>query len=119
MKQVHIRDLMAQPESFANQMIQVSGWVRTLRSSKAFGFIELNDGTHFKNMQIVFEADKIDNFEEVSKFTIATALTVEGGEFVLTPDSKQPFELKATKVVLEAASDSDYPLQKNVILLSI
>lgn len=111
MKQVHIRDLMAQPESFANQMIQVSGWVRTLRSSKAFGFIELNDGTHFKNMQIVFEADKIDNFEEVSKFTIATALTVEG-EFVLTPDSKQPFELKATKVVLEAASDSDYPLQK-------
>lgn len=111
MKQVHIRDLVAQPEAFANQMIQVSGWIRTLRSSKAFGFIELNDGTYFKNMQVVFEADKIDNFEEVSKFTIATALTVEG-EFVLTPDSKQPFELKATKVVLEAASDSDYPLQK-------
>lgn len=111
MKQVHIRDLFAQPEAYANQMIQVNGWIRTLRSSKAFGFIEMNDGTHFKNMQVVFEADKIDNFEEVSKFTIATALTVEG-EFVLTPDSKQPFELKAAKVVLEAASDSDYPLQK-------
>lgn len=111
MKQVHIRDLFADPQAFANQMIQVNGWVRTIRSSKAFGFIELNDGTYFSNMQVVFEKDKIDNFEEVSKFTIATALTVEG-EFVLTPDSKQPFELKATKVVLEASSDSDYPLQK-------
>ncbi|WP_430885977.1 asparagine--tRNA ligase [Fusibacter sp. JL216-2] len=111
MKQVHIRDLFAEPEAFANQMIQVSGWVRTIRSSKAFGFIELNDGTYFSNMQVVFEKDKIDNFEEVSKFTIASALTIEG-EFVLTPDSKQPFELKATKVVLEAGSDSDYPLQK-------
>ncbi len=111
MKQVHIRDLYAQPEAYANQMIQVNGWIRTSRASKAFGFIEMNDGTHFKNMQIVFEAEKIENFEEVSKFTIATALTVEG-EFVLTPDSKQPFELKATKVVLEAGSDSDYPLQK-------
>lgn len=111
MKQVHIRDLFADPQAFANQMIQVNGWVRTIRSSKAFGFIELNDGTYFSNMQVVFEKEKIDNFEEVSKFTIATALTVEG-EFVLTPDSKQPFELKATKVVLEASSDSDYPLQK-------
>lgn len=111
MKQVHIRDLYAQPEAYANQMIQVNGWVRTLRASKAFGFIELNDGTYFKNMQVVFENEKIENFAEVSKFTIASALTVEG-EFVQTPDSKQPFELKATKVVLEAGSDSDYPLQK-------
>jgi len=111
MKHVHIRDLYAQPEAYANQMIQVNGWVRTIRASKAFGFIELNDGTHFKNTQVVFENEKIENFAEVSKFTIASALTVEG-EFVLTPDSKQPFEIKATKVVLEAASDSDYPLQK-------
>jgi len=111
MKHVHIRDLYAQPEEYANQIVQVNGWIRTLRSSKAFGFIELNDGTYFKNMQVVFESEKIENFEEVSKYTIATAITVEG-EFVLTPDSKQPFELKATKVVLEAGSDSDYPLQK-------
>ncbi len=111
MVQVHIRDLFANPEAYANKMVQVNGWVRTIRSSKAFGFIELNDGTYFSNMQIVFEADKIDNYAEVAKFTIASALTVEG-EFVLTPDSKQPFELKATKIELEAGSESDYPLQK-------
>ncbi len=111
MVQVHIRDLFANPEAYANKLVQVNGWVRTIRASKAFGFIELNDGTYFKNMQVVFEADKLENYGEVSKYTIASALNIEG-EFVLTPDSKQPFELKATKIELEAGSDSDYPLQK-------
>ncbi|MFB0917977.1 MAG: asparagine--tRNA ligase [Clostridiaceae bacterium] len=90
--------------------IEVSGWIRTMRVSKNFGFIELNDGTYFKNLQIVFE-DTLDNFEAVSKFPIATAISVKG-ELILTPDSKQPFELKASEIILEAPSDNDYPLQK-------
>ncbi len=105
------RDLFADPSKYDGQQIQVSGWVRTLRSSKAFGFIEMNDGTYFKNVQIVFENEVVDNFEEISKFTIASAIVVEG-QFVVTPDSKQPFEIKATAVKLEADSDRDYPLQK-------
>lgn len=111
MIQVYIRDLFKNPEEYANKQVQVSGWVRTIRASKAFGFIELNDGSHFSNLQVVFEADSIDNYAEVSKFTIASALTIEG-EFVLTPDSKQPFEIKSKRIVLEAGSDNDYPLQK-------
>ncbi|MCH4888681.1 asparagine--tRNA ligase [Acidaminobacter sp. JC074] len=104
------RDIYKSPESFTGKSIKVAGWIRTLRASKAFGFIELNDGTHYRNIQIVFEQD-MENFAEVAKFSIASSIIVEG-ELVMTPDAKQAFEIKATSVTLEGGSDPDYPLQK-------
>lgn len=91
--------------------VELSGWVRTNRASKAFGFIELNDGTFFKSIQIVYEEAFLNNFAEVAKLTLSSAITVKG-ELELTPDGKQPFEIKAREIVLEATSDADYPLQK-------
>ena len=91
--------------------VQVNGWVRTLRVSKNFGFIELNDGSFFKNVQVVIEADKLDNFVELSKQNVGAALRVEG-VLEMTPEAKQPFEIKADKVEIEGASSPDYPLQK-------
>ena len=110
MKTILVKDIYKNPEQYSNQTVQVSGWVRTLRASKAFGFIEMNDGTFYNNIQIVFE-ETLDNFKDVSKYTIASAVSVEG-TLELTPGAKQPFEIKATKVTLEADSDRDYPLQK-------
>ncbi|MDD2484311.1 MAG: asparagine--tRNA ligase, partial [Eubacteriales bacterium] len=97
--------------AFGNQKICVSGWVRTNRNSNKFGFIELNDGSCFKSLQVVYEEDKISNFNEIAKVNIAAGLTIIG-TLVLTPEAKQPFELKAEQIVIEAASDGDYPLQK-------
>jgi len=110
MSYVLFRDIFKSPEKYAGQTIKVAGWVRTIRASKAFGFIELNDGTHYKNIQVVFEQD-LKNFDEIAKFTIASSILVEA-EFVLTPDAKQPFEFKAKSIQLEGGSDKDYPLQK-------
>lgn len=107
---VTMKELARKPEAFAGQTVEVSGWIRTMRVSKNFGFIELNDGTFFKNLQIVFE-EGLANFQEVSHYPISTAIKVKGS-FVLTPESKQPFELKAEEISLEGPSHSDYPLQK-------
>ena len=90
---------------------KVNGWIRTLRISKNFGFIELNDGSFFKNLQIVIEADSLSNFAEVAKLNVGSALRVEG-TLVLTPQAKQPFEIKASAIEVEGASTPDYPLQK-------
>ena len=89
----------------------VRGGIRTNRGSNKFGFIELNDGSFFKSVQVVYEAEFIDNFSVIAKAPIAAALNVTG-TFVLTPDAKQPFEIKAKSVAIEADSDPDYPLQK-------
>ncbi len=110
MSYVLFKDLLESPAKYDGQTIKVAGWIRTLRASKAFGFIEVNDGTTYKSIQVVFEQD-LENYDEVSKYSIASSIIVEG-EFVLTPDSKQPFEIKAKSVVLEGASAKDYPLQK-------
>ncbi|SHJ72870.1 asparagine--tRNA ligase [Paramaledivibacter caminithermalis] len=110
MKAVLVKDIYRNTEKYIDKTITISGWIRTLRSSKAFGFIEVNDGSFFKNIQVVFE-ENLENFKEISKFTIASAIVVEG-TLVATPNAKQPFEIKATKVTLEADSDRDYPLQK-------
>lgn len=91
--------------------VSVNGWVRTLRVSKNFGFIELNDGSYFKNLQVVIEADKLENFAELAKQNVGAALRVTG-TLVLTPDAKQPFEVKAEQVEIEGASAPEYPLQK-------
>ena len=111
MKDIQLRELHRNTAEYADKQIVVRGWVRTNRSSNKFGFIELNDGTFFKSVQVVYEADKIDNFDAIAKAPISSALMVEG-TLVLTPDAKQPFEIKADKVVMEADSAPDYPLQK-------
>ncbi|RKD29525.1 asparagine--tRNA ligase [Thermohalobacter berrensis] len=110
METVLIKDIYRNMEKYLDKEIEVSGWVRTVRASKKFGFIELNDGTFFKNLQIVFEED-LDNFKEISKLPVSTAIKVKG-ILVESPSNKQPCEVKATNITIEAESDSDYPLQK-------
>lgn len=111
MKDIQLRELHRNATSYADKEVVVRGWVRTNRSSNKFGFIELNDGTFFKSVQVVYEADKISNFDEVAKAPIASAWLVRG-TLVLTPEAKQPFEIKAEEVTMEADSAADYPLQK-------
>ncbi len=106
-----IKKLFRTPDEFANQTITVSGWIRTIRVSKNFGFVELNDGSFFKNLQIIIEADKLANFTEVSKLNVGASITATG-VLVMTPEAQQPFELKADNVIIEGESTPDYPLQK-------
>ncbi len=110
MSSVLIKDLYRNKEKFFEKEIQVSGWIRTVRDSKSFGFIELNDGSFFKNLQIVFD-DSLSNFEEIRKLTISSSIEVTG-ILVKTENAKQPFEIKAKEVKIIAISASDYPLQK-------
>ena len=110
MKITEIKEIYAQQTKYAEQTIKICGWIRTIRSSKTFGFIELNDGSFFKNIQIVFE-DHLENYAQISKVGIATSLCVTG-KLELTPDAKQPFEIKASLIVIEGESAVDYPLQK-------
>jgi len=110
METVLVKSLYRESEKYADQDVCISGWIRTLRSSKAFGFIEVNDGSFFKNLQVVFE-DSLHNFKEIEKLSISSSIIVEG-KLVLTPGSKQPFEIKATKIIVEGESSNDYPLQK-------
>lgn len=106
-----VKELFRGSEEFADKTVEISGWIRTLRASNAFGFIEVNDGTFFKNVQVVFESDKIDNYKEVSSLNVGAAISVSG-TMGLTPDAKQPFEIKASKITVEGESTPDYPLQK-------
>ena len=110
MKRTLIKDIYADKEAFGGKEITVGGWVRNLRDSKAFGFIDLNDGSYFKSVQVVFEREKIENYELVAAQNVGAALVVTG-ILTLTPEAKQPFELKATKVEIEGTSTPDYPLQ--------
>ncbi|WP_097027725.1 asparagine--tRNA ligase [Clostridium peptidivorans] len=110
MENILIKQLYRETEKFTDKEVSISGWIRTQRNSKTFGFIELNDGSFFKNVQIVFD-DKLDNFAEITKLAISSSLTVEG-KVVATPNSKQAFELHASKIIIEGLSSSDYPLQK-------
>ena len=111
MAEVLVRQLFRETEKYADSEVVVQGWIRTNRSSNKFGFIELNDGSFFKSVQIVYEAEFLENYEEIAKAPIAAALCVKGN-FVLTPDAKQPFEIKASAIEIVADSDPDYPLQK-------
>ena len=110
MKEITVKKLFKETSNFENKNIIIEGWVKTLRDSKTFGFIELNDGTFFKNIQVVFN-DSLSNFEEVRKLTISSSIKVTG-KFILTPQSKQPFEIQASNIEIESLSDSTYPLQK-------
>ena len=106
-----IKSLYRDTDTYGGGEVSVSGWVRTVRSSKNFGFIELNDGSFFKSVQVVIEADKLTNYTELTKLNVGAAITVTG-MLELTPNAKQPFEIKAAEVIIEGASTPDYPLQK-------
>lgn len=114
MKIKTLYDSLKEPDNSAiggEDRVNVNGWIRSKRMSKEFGFIELNDGSCFKNLQVVVEKSRLDNFLELSKLNVGASLRVEGS-IALTPDSKQPFELKAERASIEGASAPDYPLQK-------
>lgn len=110
MEKTTIKDLYRDSEKYIGQEVEISGWVRTVRDSKTFGFIELNDGSFLNNLQIVF-TDKLSNFADVCKVTISSTLIVKG-TIVKTENAKQPFEMQATSVEIFNLADSSYPLQK-------
>ena len=110
MEKLTIKDLYRNTEKYIDQNITLEGWVRTVRDSKTFGFIELNDGSFFKNIQIVF-TDKLSNFNDISKLSISSSIKVIG-TLVKTENAKQPFEIQATEIEIESLSDISYPLQK-------
>lgn len=105
-----VRHIYKKQDSFLNTQVTVGGWVRSLRDSKAFGFIVLNDGSYFETLQVVYH-DTMGNFSEISKLNVGAAIIVTG-TLVPTPDAKQPFEIQATEITVEGTSSSDYPLQK-------
>lgn len=105
-----VKTIFRNTDSYLNQKVQLTGWVRTIRDSKAFAFIEINDGSFFKNVQIVID-ESLNNFREIVKLPICSSLRVVG-TVVETPGAKQPFEIKAEEIIVEGLSNSDYPLQK-------
>ncbi len=105
-----VKELFAEPEKYLDKEIRVGGWIRSIRDSKAFGFIVLNDGSCFETLQIVYH-DTMDNFAEISKLNVGAAILVKG-TLVATPEAKQPFEIQAAEVAVEGLSSADYPLQK-------
>ncbi len=110
MEKTTVRKIFEEQEKYLDKDVQISGWIRTIRSSKSFGFIELNDGTFFKNIQIVFD-ENLGNFKEITRYQISSAITVQG-ELKETPEAQQPFEIRAKMIKLEGSSAQDYPLQK-------
>ena len=110
MTDLTIKDLFRNTADYANKEVTLEGWVRTVRDSKTFGFIELNDGSFFKNVQIVFN-NNLSNFDEIAKLTISSSIQVTG-TLVITENAKQPFEIQANKIIVENLCDTDYPLQK-------
>lgn len=110
MELIQIKDLFREREQYADTTVRIGGWIRSVRNSKTFGFMVVNDGTFFEPVQVVFE-DKLSNFEQLSKLNVGSAVIVTG-TVVLTPQAKQPFEIHADAVEIEGESTPDYPLQK-------
>ena len=105
-----IRDLYRESEKYIDTEVTVGGWVRSIRDSKTFGFIVVNDGTFFEPLQIVY-SDALDNFDAISKLNVGSAIVAKG-KIVATPQAKQKFEMQATEILVEGVSTADYPLQK-------
>ncbi|MDY3910001.1 MAG: asparagine--tRNA ligase [Eubacterium sp.] len=110
MELTSIRNLFREKERYLGQTVTVGGWLRSVRDSKTFGFLVVNDGTFFEPLQVVY-ADKLENFAKISKLNVGAAVIVTG-KLVATPDAKQPFEIQADEVLIEGESAPDYPLQK-------
>ena len=106
-----IAAIYAAAERYGGMTVTVGGWAKTIRDLKTFGFIELNDGSCFRNLQVVMDANILANYKEIAAQNVGAALIVIG-EVVLTPEAKQPLELKATEIAVEGPSTPDYPLQK-------
>ncbi len=111
MQRITISQLYENSEKFSGKEITVCGWARSIRASNAFGFLSINDGSCFNCLQVVFDSEKLENYTEVAKQNVGCAFVVTG-TILLTPESKQPFELQSTKIEIEGASTPDYPLQK-------
>ena len=111
MERLEIKKLYQSSESYADKSVTVCGWIKTLRDSKAIGFIEINDGSCFKGVQIVFESEKLENYKDIAKLNVGSAIKVTG-RLLLTPQANQPFEINADEISVEALSTPDYPLQK-------
>ena len=111
MSYTKIAAIYADSQALSGQTVTVGGWVRTIRDMKTFGFIELNDGSCFRNLQVVMEAGTLENYKDIAAQNVGAALIVTG-TVVLTPEAKQPLELKATSIAVEGTSSPDYPLQK-------
>lgn len=111
MNRTLLKTIFTFPDTFAGKSVTVCGWARTLRDSKSFGFIELNDGSYFKNCQIVMERDKLANYDEIAKSNVGACFKVTG-KLVLTPDRGQPFEINAESIEILGASTPDFPMQK-------
>ena len=111
MEKIKIAAIFADSQMYADQTVTVCGWARTIRDMKTFGFIELNDGSCFKNLQVVMDANVISNYKEIASQNVGAALIIKG-KVVLTPEAKQPLEVKADEIFVEGVSSPDYPLQK-------
>ena len=111
MKRTEIFDFYKNTEQFSNKVVTICGWVRTIRDSKALGFMELNDGSCFKGIQVVFEDSKIPNFKDIAKLNVGSSVVVTG-TLMITPEAKQPFEIHASNIEVEGTSSPNYPLQK-------
>lgn len=116
MEKIDIVNLYKSSKEYENKEVKVAGWVKSARGGKAFGFIDLNDGSCFKGVQIVFDAEKLSNFDEVSKLNTGSSIVCTG-TFILTPEARQPFEIQAKSVEVLSATDSEYPLQKKKMTL--
>jgi len=110
MEKVLVRQLVRDPGKYAGGEVEISGWIRNNRDQKSFGFIALNDGSHFNTIQIVYEKERLANYSEVAKYRVGAAVTVKG-VVVATPEAKQAFEISAREVLLEGDSPEDYPIQ--------
>ncbi len=111
MERLEIKKIYESADLYADKTVTVCGWIRTLRDSKAIGFIEINDGSCFKGLQVVFESEKLDNYKDIAKLNVGSAVKVTG-RLLLTPQANQPFEINADEITVEALSTPDYPLQK-------
>ncbi len=111
MQHIKINEFYSDMKQFINSQVTVCGWVKTIRDSKCIGFMEINDGSCFKGIQVVFEENKIENFKEISKLNVGSAVIVTG-RLIETPNAKQIFEINADKIQVEGISSPDYPLQK-------
>ena len=110
MELVTVKELYRKTDDYLDKEVMIGGWVRSIRDSKAFGFIVVNDGSFFEPVQVVYH-DTMENFKEISKLNVGAAILVKG-ILVATPQAKQPFEIQAEEITIEGASAPDYPLQK-------
>ena len=105
-----LSEIFSAPESFIGQEINAAGWIRTIRDNKSFSFMELNDGSFFKSIQVVYD-NNLSNFVEINKLGVGSSVTLKG-KVVESPGSKQPFEIQATEINIEGTCPENYPLQK-------